>query len=91
MIGYLTFDELNQNEEDGTGGVKRMKEALQEREIERNQRKRSGVSEAWVWHDEDELLAYEDLLEDFHKRYKSSYSKKSNYFEGEEKQASILL
>ena len=46
-----------------------MKEALQEREQVRSQQKLSGVSEAWVWHDEDEMLAYEDLLEDFHQRY----------------------
>ena len=49
-------------------GLKKLKEALQQRERERSNRRRSGVTEAWVWHDDDELLAYEDLLEDFHQR-----------------------
>ena len=77
-IGFLTFDELSSSNKeesdinnDDISGVKRMKEALQEREQVRGQQKRSGVSEAWVWHDEDEMLAYEDLLEDFHQRYLS--------------------
>ena len=72
VIGFLTFDELSSSKAEDNindiSGVKRMKEALQEREKERSQRKRSGVSEAWVWHDDDEMLAYEDLLEDFHER-----------------------
>ena len=75
VIGFLTFDELSSSKKeesdisnDDISGVKRMKEALQEREQVRSQQKRSGVSEAWVWHDDDEMLAYEDLLEDFHQR-----------------------
>lgn len=27
--------------------------------------------QTWLWHDEDELLQYEDLLEDYHDRYVS--------------------
>ena len=45
-----------------------MKQALRDREKERSERKRKGVSEAWVWHDDDGLLAYEELYEDFHER-----------------------
>ena len=68
--GFLSFEELSTEKEGGEeeGGIKRIKRALEEREFERSERKRKGGHEAWVWHDEDELLAYENLYEDFHQR-----------------------
>lgn len=27
------------------------------------------TQQTWLWHDEDELLAYEDLFENYHERY----------------------
>ena len=27
------------------------------------------TQQTWIWHDEDELLAYEDLFDDYHERY----------------------
>jgi hypothetical protein len=26
--------------------------------------------QTWLWHDEDELLAYEDLFDNYHERYR---------------------
>ncbi|XP_066929960.1 transmembrane prolyl 4-hydroxylase-like [Clytia hemisphaerica] len=69
--GYLSFEELsNEKDDEGDwgGGIKRIKKALEKRELDRSERKRKGGHEAWVWHDEDELLAYENLYEDFHQR-----------------------
>ena len=46
-----------------------MKTYLQERAVERANIKSHNVREAWLWHDDDELLMYEELLEDYHQRY----------------------
>ena len=32
------------------------------------QEKIRNISQAWLWHDDDELLMYEGLLEDYHQR-----------------------
>lgn len=62
---YLSFGELFE------GGLQEFKNNLNAREQVRNNFKIKNVEEAWLWHDEDELLAYEDLLEDYHERVKT--------------------
>ena len=51
-----------------------MKTYLQERAAERAYIKSHNVREAWLWHDDDELLMYEELLEDYHQRYTQKQS-----------------
>jgi hypothetical protein len=29
------------------------------------------TQQTWLWHDEDELLAYEDLFDNYHERYRN--------------------
>jgi len=62
---YISYGELS------NGGLLAMKTYLQEREVERAYTKSYNVKETWLWHDEDELLMYEDLLEDYHQRLNS--------------------
>lgn len=31
-----------------------------------------GTEQTWLWHDEDELLVYEGILENYHQRYLQS-------------------
>ena len=31
------------------------------------------TQQTWLWHDEDELLAYEDLFDNYHERYRKLY------------------
>jgi len=62
--GYFTLAELRD------GGMVSLQKLFNEREKERSVERRKGVEEAWLWHDEDELLSYENLLEDYHERIK---------------------
>ena len=56
--------------------VSEVKEYFEER-LQDTERRRNATSEtAWLWHDEDELLRYEeDVLQGFHERWVSRMSR----------------
>lgn len=57
----LTYSEMNE-------AVLIVRDYLVERQKNRSEFKARGVKEAWLWHDDDSLLSYENLLEDYHER-----------------------
>ena len=67
-LDFISYGEL------AKGGMQNMKTYLQERAAERAYTKSHNVREAWLWHDDDELLMYEELLEDYHQRYTQKQS-----------------
>ena len=61
-LGFISYGELSND------GLKHFKNALLTREKARGSLKVEGLKETWLWHDDDELLMYEGLLEDYHNR-----------------------
>ncbi|XP_065657221.1 transmembrane prolyl 4-hydroxylase isoform X2 [Hydra vulgaris] len=59
---YISYGEL------ANGGLKNFKNRIFQWESEKQQRRINNTRQTWLWHDEDELLAYENLFEDFHER-----------------------
>lgn len=60
--GALSFGELNET------GLGSLITELKEKMVSRGRQKFSNVTRAWLWHDEDELLMYEGMFENFHEK-----------------------